>query len=105
MEAPKTHDVRIVVGKNFCEIEPGDVFATNGDSVTFTNDTAAPVTLFFGNRALFDREMVRLEAGQVFGPIPIGKIPPPRSFQYAVYSDRTGAFGVGGSSPRIIIMQ
>ena len=104
-EGSELHKVLIDVGKRFCEISPGDLFVHAGDSVVFVNETGARVLLLFGNRALFDREQIEIKAGGSSDPLTVGRIPPPRSFQYAVYSDQTGAFGVGGSSPRIILNQ
>jgi hypothetical protein len=105
MEGPKTHEVAILVGRKFCEIEPGDLFLRNGDRVVFINQTGARVVLYFGNRALFDRELLEMKGDGPSEPLVLRPNPPPRSFQYVVYSERTGTFGVGGSSPRIIVMQ
>lgn len=102
-EGREPHKVLIDVGKRFCEISPGDLFVRAGETVVFVNETGARVLLLFGNRALFDRELIEIIAGGNSGPLTVGSIPPPRSFQYAVYSDKTGTFGVGGSNPRIIL--
>jgi len=105
MEGPTTHAVTILVGRKFCEIDPGDVFANGGDTVIFTNATKAPVILFFGNPALFERGQVEIKPEDPPVALTVGRGLAKRSFQYAVYSEKTGTFGVGGSSPRIIVMQ
>lgn len=104
MEGPKPHEITLLVGRKFCEIEPGDAFVRSGDRVVFINRTGGRAVLYFGNPALFRRELLEMKDEGPSEPLTVGEITPPRSFQYAVYSDKTGAFGVGGSSPRIIVM-
>lgn len=105
MDAGKTHEVTILVRGPLCAIEPGDLFVERGDRIVFVNATKKGVTLLFGNPALFKRKLIEISAGGTSRPLTVGSIRPPRLFEYAVYSERTGAFGVGGSNPRIIIME
>jgi hypothetical protein len=101
----ETHRVVIDYGKRFCEVEPGDLPVKNGDKVEFFNDTGMGIVLFFGNPALFGVPSVPLKPRDTFGPAPLGPLPAKKSFQYAVYCERTASFAVGGSNPRIIVVQ
>jgi hypothetical protein len=104
MNAP--YEVRIVLGPRFCEIDPGELFVNNGDAVTFINGTEGLVRLFFGGPEPFEVDLVDLKPGEQSRPLTVrSSQKPPKSFQYAVYSAARRAFGVGGSNPRIIIMQ
>jgi hypothetical protein len=100
------HQVKIELGGRFCEIEPGDLFVRNGDAVTFTNGTDGLLRIFFGGPEPFEVDLIDLKPGEQSRPLTVrSSQKPPKSYQYAVYSAARRAFGVGGSNPRIIIMQ
>jgi hypothetical protein len=101
-----SHTVVIELGKRFCEIDPGDRFVKNGDTVTFVNGTDGLVRIFFGGAEPFEVDLIDLKPGEQSRPLTArSSQKPPKSFQYAVYSAARRAFGVGGSNPRIIVME
>jgi hypothetical protein len=101
-----SYEVLIERGGRFCEIEPGELFVNTNDTVTFVNKTRARVRIFFGGSVPLGKELIDLGPGDHSEPL---LVKPPekklKSYQYAVYSAELKAFGVGGSNPRIIIMQ
>jgi len=100
-----SHQVVMELGKRFCEIDPGDLFVRVGDTVTFTNGTGGLLRIFFGGKELFEVDLIDLRPDASVQLTVKPSQEPPKSFQYAVYSETRRAFGVGGSNPRIIVLR
>ena len=100
------HEVHIDLGGRFCEVDPGELFIGEGDTVTFVNKTKDVVRIFFGGSEPLGKDLIDLPPEERSGPLVVrSPEKTPKTYQYAVYSAARRAFGVGGSNPRIIVLR
>jgi hypothetical protein len=99
------HRVEIRKGEIYCEVVPGDLFALPGQTVSFANGTGDVVRVFFGGRDLFDTNMIEIPKDRSVELTLRKDLARRKSYHYAVYCEVRHAFAVGGSNPRIIIME
>lgn len=97
--------VQIGIGENYCEVVPGDLFASPGQTVRFGNSTPNVVRIFFGGRELFGEIQIEVPSKGSVELTLSEDLTRRKSYHYAVFCEERHAFAVGGSNPRIIIME
>ena len=88
--------------KGVCRVSPGEAVVLSGGTITFTNDTLAPVHIQVSTSRLDLKQLPipSKESRQV-------KVPEQMRgwFPYSVFCECTSDFAIGGSMPIIIIVR